>query len=1206
MTEFLRGLIALLTSPVRGRRGRPSGMTAPRRRAFRPALEALEERCNPGVGAAPAPHFLLTLLPSSGWLLSPLPSSGLARSALPASGLLPSALPDASAPSDLTDSGAFSPSPLIPAADVFSPSPLVPASDVFSPSPLLPASSVLLPASSVVLPPSAVFSLSPLVPATDVFSPSPLLPASSVFSASPLVPGPVSQAPAGWQAPRGALTLPIDEVFTTTVIDPTATTSRVVADIDPIRTAAGGLVEQNLLIENVLPGPLLASEDTAFGTDVSLTVLHKLGDANKERNGEGYAQISTASGYTGIQAVLHLPSDPQVAGTSAYMNFYVGLNAGADTLNPTYQIEAGISYSNKTQYAPAHWNVFLHADGAVNEPTQLLTPGEDVLLTLTVAPDGTVTFTVNQAQLDNAGRVVESTLSPIVPPETTPLPYLEGQPLHAKLVAAVDDLARVSYDTAAFLDVSTQKPSTSWRDTSPADFTTYHVEPTVPIPGWAGRMTVELTPWLKTSLARGPASSTGALAAAGDAPAAPDGGGAAGPTPNASPSGPPRLSDAGFAGVRVVAGRTASAGTTAPPVVASAPLPAGALVGAGGVAGVLTPAQAAVSGTATAGLAGELTALLPPTIQAARQPEPAGVGDAATEGPAPDVSPNDATPSAGPETDLVPGDGATAVLPLDPPLSPPAALASSPQGSRVPSADLGGAAEEAGGPDGRLLPAVAAALYLTDFGLVGWLGAGASRRTRLGAVMGTPAYQVGPLSALSGAGRARRRRRAAGGAGGGPAAGRAGGRGRPLLPLADARVAGDQRPGRRRLGQGHRAADAPRSRPARRRLARPARPPPDAQPPDRAGPAARPPGQRYPISAAGAACEVRGREGPPLRLRLDGPGASFAREAPRREEVVAARRLRQGPAAQLVLAADQFLIAPVGRQGGARSVIAGVRPGLLHRGGRARSQSNRRGATGSSLSPRPGGQGEKAIEYSERGAPGRRPQRFSPSHARSLRRGLRDRDHPAQAEAVGDHAEARRPERFAERHLDAAAVGEGVERPAGLRLRRDGEREPDAVELRPVVAAVGRHERHAADAERGVHDLLLEPRLEHPGGRRLRALVEAHHPLDLGAEGLAVELQRLLAAAGEVQVRGDGRARHDFSSPSGPVCPGHAVANGRRRHVRRVVERGRRGSTGPPLFFRALFAARTGRTAGAPRRRRASRPGARRRSSGPRRGPRPG
>jgi hypothetical protein len=70
----------------------------------------------------------------------------------------------------------------------------------------------------------------------------------------------------------------------------------------------------------------------------------------------------------------------------------------------------------------------------------------------------------------------------------------------------------------------------------------------------------------------------------------------------------------------------------------------------------------------------------------------------------------------------------------------------------------------------------------------------------------------------------------------------------------------------------------------------------------------------------------------------------------------------------------------------------------------------------------------------------------------SVRRGLGDHHHPAQTEAIGDHAVARREERLAERHLDASAVRERVERPVAVRLRGNGERKPQPAKLRLMVA----------------------------------------------------------------------------------------------------------------------------------------------------------
>src|SRR5262249_8754218 len=58
-----------------------------------------------------------------------------------------------------------------------------------------------------------------------------------------------------------------------------------------------------------------------------------------------------------------------------------------------------------------------------------------------------------------------------------------------------------------------------------------------------------------------------------------------------------------------------------------------------------------------------------------------------------------------------------------------------------------------------------------------------------------------------------------------------------------------------------------------------------------------------------------------------------------------------------------------------------------------------------------------------------------------------------------------------------------------------------------------------------MHDLVVAARRDHAGGRRLRAFLIAHHHLDLGAERLLVELDRLLAAAVEEQIR----CRHGLS-----------------------------------------------------------------------------
>src|SRR5262252_3239073 len=84
---------------------------------------------------------------------------------------------------------------------------------------------------------------------------------------------------------------------------------------------------------------------------------------------------------------------------------------------------------------------------------------------------------------------------------------------------------------------------------------------------------------------------------------------------------------------------------------------------------------------------------------------------------------------------------------------------------------------------------------------------------------------------------------------------------------------------------------------------------------------------------------------------------------------------------------------------------------------------------------------------------------------RQPRSSLHD-DHPADAEAVGDHAEALGEERLAERHSHLAAVGERGEHAVGLGFVPgiDGERE--ALEFRLALrAAVGRHHVLAVDSK---------------------------------------------------------------------------------------------------------------------------------------------
>src|SRR5260221_1534520 len=76
--------------------------------------------------------------------------------------------------------------------------------------------------------------------------------------------------------------------------------------------------------------------------------------------------------------------------------------------------------------------------------------------------------------------------------------------------------------------------------------------------------------------------------------------------------------------------------------------------------------------------------------------------------------------------------------------------------------------------------------------------------------------------------------------------------------------------------------------------------------------------------------------------------------------------------------------------------------------------------------------------------------------------------------------------------------------------------------------AVGGEQLRVADAKGRVQDLLRRRR--HAGLLGPWHVLEAHHHLDLGAEVLAVELQRFLATAIEIQV---GLHLHGFSFQDG-------------------------------------------------------------------------
>src|SRR5205085_3343787 len=130
------------------------------------------------------------------------------------------------------------------------------------------------------------------------------------------------------------------------------------------------------------------------------------------------------------------------------------------------------------------------------------------------------------------------------------------------------------------------------------------------------------------------------------------------------------------------------------------------------------------------------------------------------------------------------------------------------------------------------------------------------------------------------------------------------------------------------------------------------------------------------------------------------------------------------------------------------------------------------------------------------------------------------RHHPADAESVLQDSKLRRPKSFLERHSYQAAVAQ--RRKNTLRFRfvrhRDGKREPFE-SRRPFAAAVGSHDQRLADAQSRVHDFFCEAFWK---SRFLfRRVFEPRKHYDLGAERLAIKLNRFFAAAAKKWIRLD-------------------------------------------------------------------------------------
>jgi hypothetical protein len=130
-----------------------------------------------------------------------------------------------------------------------------------------------------------------------------------------------------------------------------------------------------------------------------------------------------------------------------------------------------------------------------------------------------------------------------------------------------------------------------------------------------------------------------------------------------------------------------------------------------------------------------------------------------------------------------------------------------------------------------------------------------------------------------------------------------------------------------------------------------------------------------------------------------------------------------------------------------------------------------------------------------------------------------DSDHPTYAEAILHHAKAWAPERLCQRHPHLPGVGQRRENPLGFAFVWDRKREGKAPESGLFGrATVGRHYGGLADAEARVHDFVLETRWNGARLVEFRAVLEAHHDLDFGAEGFTVEFDGFFATAVEKEI----------------------------------------------------------------------------------------
>src|SRR4051812_14009361 len=91
--------------------------------------------------------------------------------------------------------------------------------------------------------------------------------------------------------------------------------------------------------------------------------------------------------------------------------------------------------------------------------------------------------------------------------------------------------------------------------------------------------------------------------------------------------------------------------------------------------------------------------------------------------------------------------------------------------------------------------------------------------------------------------------------------------------------------------------------------------------------------------------------------------------------------------------------------------------------------------------------------------------------------------HPRHAEAIGDHAEARRKKSFRHGHLYLASLGERGKQPFRLNFIRYRERQRKALEARLALAvAIGSHDCRVAKRSAACMILFSDPGGSMPGG----------------------------------------------------------------------------------------------------------------------------